>query len=359
MDNETDIWVLMARCAFHEATEAEYRSFQALLQQNPQLQQQYDWLLQLTNREAVTGNDVATPEPEADTISKIFSKAALLENENPVKKIRSFKGRAWAVAASMILLICAGYFLFFSGRQEKSAIALKPLVSASVARPEATILPDGSKVWLNAGSKLFFENDFKGPTREVRLVGEAFFDVIKNARQPFIVHVNEININVLGTAFNVKGYEEDKEIQTTLYRGLVKVTKNDDHHFQPIMLYPNQKIVIPKTVLNQVEQGAVAGNNSAIALLPVDSTIKEELRTETSWIYGRIDFKGETLEQVTNKMAYRYHVKFVFEDEIIKNLSFTGSFENESLEAALKALQTANPFHYKINAHEVIISAAK
>lgn len=356
--NEQDIWALMAKCAFGEASEEEHRLFRRLLQENPHLQQQYDWLLQLLNKNVPEKNDEV---PEARTINKILAKAALMERDMPLKKSRSIKSRIWAVAASVVVLIATGYFLFFSGRQEERfPTALKPLISESVPMREATVLPDGSKVWLNAGSKLFFENDFKGATREVRLVGEAFFDVVKNAKQPFIVHVNEINVNVLGTAFNVKGYEEDKEIQTTLYRGLVKITKNNDDHFQPIMLYPNQKMVIPKAVLNHREQETVATNNTnAIALLPIDSTIREELRIETSWIYGRIDFKGETLEQVTNKMAYRYHVKFSFEDEAVKNLSFTGSFEKESLEAALKALQTANLFNYKINAHEVTISTAK
>ncbi len=358
MENEADIWALMARCAFKEATEEEYSSFQALLQQNPQLQQQYDWFLQLVSREGAPANDFAVPE--ADTINKILSRAALLENEQQFKKERKITNRTWAVAASITALIIAGYFLFFSVKQPPSAvIAMKPLVTKATAMHEATILPDGSKVWLNAGSKLFFENDFKGATREVRLVGEAFFDVVKNPASPFIVHINDVNINVLGTAFNVKGYEEDKEIQTTLYRGLVKVTKNNDSHFQPIMLYPNQKIVIPKTVLNHREEEAVTHNTAAIALLPVDSSVKEELRTETAWIYGRIDFKGESLEQVTNKMAYRYQVSFVFEDEAAKQLNFTGSFEKETLEEALKALQTAIPFHYKINAHEVIISTAR
>lgn len=358
MNNEADIWALMARCAFNEATEAEHHSFQLLLQQNPQLQQQYDWLLQLVSREIAPANELAVPE--ADTINKILSRAALLENEQQFRKERKMTGRTWAIAASITALIIAGYFLFFSVTQQTPAvIAMKPLVTKATAMHEATILPDGTKVWLNAGSKLFFENDFKGATREVRLTGEAFFDVVKNPSRPFIVHINDININVLGTAFNVKGYEEDKEIQTTLYRGLVKVTKNNDNHFQPIMLYPNQKIVIPKAVLNHREEVSVPHNTTAIALLPVDSTMNEEQRPETAWIYGRIDFKGESLEQVTNKMAYRYQVSFVFKDEAVKQLNFTGSFEKETLEEALKALQTAIPFHYKINTHEVIISTAR
>jgi len=201
------------------------------------------------------------------------------------------------------------------------------------------------------------ENNFSGNTREVTLFGEGFFDVTKNASKPFIVHVNKVNINVLGTAFNVKGYEEDKDIQTTLYRGLIRITKNNDDHFQPIMVYPNQKIVIPKSVISSINHSGT--QTDAITLLPVDSTITEAKRVETAWIYGRIDFKAEALFEVANKLAHRYQVKFVFDDEKVKQLHFTGSFEQESLDNALRALKTANAFNYKINKNEVLISSVK
>ena len=90
-----------------------------------------------------------------------------------------------------------------------------------------SLLPDGTTVWLNAGSKLYYENDFNG-TREVRLEGEAFFDVVKQTDRPFIVHTSGIDIKVLGTAFNVKSYPEDKTVETTLYRGLVQVFRQED-----------------------------------------------------------------------------------------------------------------------------------
>lgn len=356
MDKDQDIWILIAQCAFNEASEEKRQLLQQLLQNDPNLQQQYDWLLQLLNTNT---SDTDYETPEAHAINKILTRAALLESENQLKKTSRMKLQIWTVAASVIILIVSGYFLFFFEKRQKPVLALQPLISKSQVIREASLLPDGSKVWLNAGSKLFFENDFSGTTREVKLVGEAFFEVVKDTLRPFIVHVNEININVLGTSFNVKGYEEDKEIETTLYHGLVKVTKNNDDHFQPIMLHPNQKMVIPKAILNYKGQQPIVDNANAITLLTVDSTISEELRLETAWRYGRIDFKGQTLEQVANKMAYRYQVKFIFTDESVKQLSFTGSFKNESLEAALKALQTANPFNYKINAHEVIISSAK
>lgn len=352
MNNTEDIWGLMARCAFNEATNEERDLLQQYLHENPHLQQQYAWLLQIL--ESKQEFDSQHKEPEIRTVQRILEKASR-EQEHNVLRIRKIRAkRVWAAAASVLIIIGLGYFLKL-GSGEREPIT-RPIVTNAAPMTDPVMLADGSKVWLNSDSKLFFESDFNGATREVRLVGEAFFDIVRDTLRPFIVHVNELNINVLGTAFNVKSYEEDTEIQTTLYRGLIKVAKDKDDRFHPIMMYPNQKIVIPKKVLTK-EYISVLNNVDVISLISVDSTIQEEERVETAWIYGRIDFKSESLEQIARKMARRYKVKFVFEDDAVKQLSFTGSFKNESLEAALRALQMAKPFSYKIKADEVIISS--
>lgn len=349
-----EIWALMAKCAFDEASEEEILLLHSYLNQNPQLQQQYDWFLLLVSKEENIQN--TSSETASRAINKILNKAAILEERQHKRKKKQVL-RILSYAASILLVLGLGYLLFLKGNHSFLSKVPKPIVAKSELIPKPVVLPDGSKVWLNAGSTLDFETDFKGKTREVRLIGEAYFDVVKNKEKPFIVHVGEININVLGTAFNVKGYKEDNTIQTTLYRGLVKVTKSKDKHFQPIMLYPNQTIKIPKSVI--ASETKISEEKNAIEISAIDSTEKDVARTETAWMFGRIDFKGETLEEVTNKMAYRYHIKFVFEDEASKKLNYTGSFVKESLDQALKALKTANPFNYKIENNEVIISAIK
>lgn len=357
MKKNQDKWVLISRCALNEATEAEQILLQQMLQEDPALQQQFDWLLQILKSESHTGVD-ETLIANKKSLDKIFSKAALQEGGIRRKPLIIKKVLWWSVAASLVLLISvyAGILLFKNDKKTHARFTAKKEGNKPAIR-KPVFLPDGTKVWLNEGSTLELDNNFKGNTREVTLIGEGFFDVVKNRAKPFIVHVNNVNINVLGTAFNVKGYKEDKDIQTTLYRGLIKVSRKNDVHFQPILVYPNQKIVIPKTEVSTIASATAKAD--AITLLPIDSTQKEERRMETAWIYGRIDFKAETLFEVTNKMAYRYQVKFVFEDEGSKQLSFTGSFENETLVEAMKALKTANSFNYKIENNEVIISAIK
>ena len=107
-----------------------------------------------------------------------------------------------------------------------------------------TILPDGSTVWLNAGSKISYKPGLSGTTREVILEGEAYFDIVKRAGRAFIVHTKEIDISVLGTAFNVKSYPNDKTIETTLIRGLVSITRNSGKPEKPVYLRPHQKFIL-------------------------------------------------------------------------------------------------------------------
>ena len=87
------------------------------------------------------------------------------------------------------------------------------------------VLPDGSKVWLNASSSLHFPTAFTGKNREVELTGEAYFEVAKNKEKPFHVKVNDMQVEVLGTHFNINAYEDENAIRTSLLEGSVKITK--------------------------------------------------------------------------------------------------------------------------------------
>jgi transmembrane sensor len=110
------------------------------------------------------------------------------------------------------------------------------------------VLPDGTNVWLNADSKIIYPGNFQGETREVSLVGEAFFDVVKNVNKPFIIHTGTMDVKVLGTAFNVRSYPGEMTTEASLLRGLIEVTLNGTEK-KKILLKPNEKL----TVLNSDE----------------------------------------------------------------------------------------------------------
>jgi ferric-dicitrate binding protein FerR (iron transport regulator) len=361
MQEEGQIWRLMARVVFKEADSEEENMLQNLLRDNPDLQQQFYLLSDILQNRYEQQN-----EKIEITNSKAFSiiqKADRIYNrKKPVQW--GYKKYASLAAASVILLIIASLFFFRTNKNYHDNERIKPAFATANGSRKQITLPDGSRVWLNAGSNLYYITNFeKTTTREVKLEGEAFFDVAKNPARPFIVHAGDINIKALGTTFNVKAYQDEPNVETTLYSGLVNITKNSDKKFVPIMLYPNQKIIVPihpaenETVNEKSQSNTNATIKSSITIQQIDSTKTEPLRIETAWIYNRLEFRGDDFIRLAHKLERWYNVKIVFADENVKQLSFNGSFEKENIEQAMLALSIANSFNYKIQNDEIIISS--
>ncbi len=143
---------------------------------------------------------------------------------------------------------------FFTAKGNKTAIARQ--VNEISTRPGSKSkveLPDGSVVWLNAGSTLTYDKDFGKENRAVTLIGEGFFDVTKNKEKPFIISTESISIKVLGTVFNVKAYKEDKQTETSLIHGSIEVTiKNRPN--DKIILSPSEKLIVENSILKNVQK---------------------------------------------------------------------------------------------------------
>jgi ferric-dicitrate binding protein FerR (iron transport regulator) len=271
-------------------------------------------------------------------------------------------------AASALIIAISGWLLLANRSAGKKDIAKEEAIEAKKGSKTRSILPDGTTVMLNAGSKLSYDEDFRGSIRNVTLEGEAFFDVIKDAKRPFIVHTSGIDIKVLGTAFYVKSYPEDKTVETTLYRGSVKVFREEESEDKAIQLRPNEKLILAKKAAigneelsNDVKPSAtkkpLSGN---FTIAHIDSTKKENERLETAWLYSRLEFEKNNFEELAQKLERWYNVSIVFTDEKVKQLSFTGKFENETVEQVFKYLREANTlFNYKINNHEISVGSAQ
>lgn len=307
-----------------------------------------------------------------NTISRIINRAAIENDEADdtkliyLRKKRRNRRLISLTISSFIVIFAVGWFWLTN----KPAAAVDkqtkqdPIVANNGSRSRS-LLPDGTTVWLNAGSKLHYENDFNGATREVRLEGEAFFDVVKQPERPFIVHTSGIDIRVLGTAFNVKSYPEDETVETTLYRGLVQVSRQEDITAMPIELKPNEKLILPKQAAKEEvklseEKIPFAKQLPASSIIThIDSTKKESERFETAWLYSRLEFRGDSFEELAHKLERWYNVTIVFTDERVKQLNVTGSLESETVEQAFVALKVAFPINYKINNNEVLVSSSK
>lgn len=355
---DEDIWKLMSRCVFNEASDKEVQQFQQLLNDNPSLQQQYDLISQ------VFGSSGISTIPEQDDYElqalNLLSKAEKITLQGriettkfrPVRKIKY-----WLVAASVAGLIAVATTVFYNTGRKNSEHKVAGITREGERKP--LVLSDGTKVWLNAGSRLSYLPGFGTTTREVALEGEAFFDVTEDKSRPFVVHAERVLIKVLGTAFNVKAYDEDHSVTTSLYRGLVSITRDQEgQKSQPILLYPNQKLIVPIEVQKDEGQAVSWKELPPVKIEFLDSSRAEPRRIETSWIYNRLEFRGDDFVTLAHKMQHWFNVKIHFEDKQVQGLSFNGSFEKETIDQAMKALQLANSFVYKIENNEVFIYSA-
>jgi transmembrane sensor len=226
-------------------------------------------------------------------------------------------------------------------------------------------LPDGSLVNLNSGSEIQIDADFGISSRNLRLKGEAFFDVKHNSKLPFIVHTPTMDVQALGTAFNVKAYPGEKLTETALLRGLVEVTLHESND-RKVLLHPNQKILwknyspkdvaVDSSLLNQ-QPGTKKGPDTV--LKDIITTNDGEIR-ETAWKENKLMFEDESFENIAVLLERWYGVSVSVNDETIRQYRFTGLFEKEDLTTVLNILRESKAFSFEIpDEKTVIISSSK
>jgi len=352
----------------NEASQEEREVLQRLLEEDEDLGTQYEILSQYWKNEKANIQTVGKKESDDDSLRRILFLANTADNSieeyiepvvpkrNNFAKVIKWGFIATSAAACLAFLIVKNQFVFHKDRVAKTANQLQVITTPEGTRTR-TILPDGSVVWLNSGSTISFNNQFQGAARDVKLEGEGYFDVAKSSSKPFIVHVANIDIHVLGTAFNVRSYPRDSATETTLVSGLVQITSNKDHNADKakFIIHPNEKISILKNTADLIV--ADPAIKQKVSIRNIDTSIKLQDRTELAWIYNRLVFHGETFAALAERMERWYNIKIVFEDEKVAQLSFNGSFENENVAEAFKALTSAIPFNYKIEDQEVYVSS--
>ena len=196
----------------------------------------------------------------------------------------------------------------------------------------AIVLADGTKIWLNADTRLKYPTFFTGDKREVELEGEAYFEVQHDDKMPFIVKTSKSAIRVYGTSFNVKAYPDDSFQKTTLEEGSIGLQVND----KEFKLVPNQQAVL--NTANEV------------------NVIKIKARQQSAWRHGRFLFDNENLEDIMAQLARWYDVSVEFQDESIRNLHFTGDIKRHAnFSIILKALTSSVNVNYKLNGRELIL----
>ncbi|MEI7523441.1 MAG: FecR family protein [Mariniphaga sp.] len=203
------------------------------------------------------------------------------------------------------------------------------------------VLEDGTTVWLNAGSRFAFPQAFNGNKREVFLEGEAYFEVAKNIKMPFIVTTAEINVEVLGTRFNICAYKADNLCETVLFEGSVNIWDNSKYFKEKIQIVPNQKATYDKTRKN----------------IALKSESESESGRIISWVNGWYEFKNEDFEQVLKKLEKYYNIKFEYDQaEVSKILPVSGKLDlKESLNEVMIVLSKVAKIEYQISGKIVTI----
>jgi ferric-dicitrate binding protein FerR (iron transport regulator) len=231
-------------------------------------------------------------------------------------------------------------------------------------------LPDGSKIWINSGSSLKYPARPDEKEVFIYLNGEAFFDIVKNEKRKLNVQTSTINVQVLGTAFNVKSYDDDDLVETTLVRGRISITgKVGNRTIEPVYLKPNQQVRLikgkPEVMVGDFkvksESYEIKSDGQANPVREASMKVSDEidLETVTCWKDNRMIFKCESFSELARKMERWYNVKIIIEDEGLKESKYTGVFEKETIEQAMNALSLSLPFTYRIEKNEIHIIKRK
>lgn len=234
---------------------------------------------------------------------------------------------AWkylSIAASIALLLVTSILL--TDKEPEQALAYYETTAVPDAKTKIT-LPDSSIVWLNANACLRYPREFSQQIRQVEIKGEAFFEVRKDEKRPFIVQTDGVGIKVLGTTFNVDA-EPDKTLITLLSGKIGLYKSTNQSQTADRILQPGEQAVYFKS-----------DNNLNILTIRPENTI--------SWVTGIFEFKDNSLEDIMQELQRAFHVKIHIENENLKGQTFNANFtEKETLEEILSVLQISA--RYKI-----------
>jgi transmembrane sensor len=354
-------WNLLAKKMAGEATTEEIQELEDLMRVHPEChyaaqhiqdiwglplkenqQAAQDAYLRHLNRMKKIGNAPADTQDEEEI--------DLLTN-SPNRNIRKFV----AFTSLGIAVLALVLFLVWPAKPVEIAGQKTSEVSTRMGSRSRLVLPDSSIVWLNAGSKLVYHRDFGTVSREVNLVGEAYFDVTHMPDLPFIIQTPFMQVKVLGTTFNVKSYPDESTSETSVIKGRVEVipTQRPEEKF---VLKPNEKLVLANVETSEKEPDQRRVTPMMIVRRPLTYTHNDSTVVETSWVENKLVFDDESFAEVALKMERWYAVKIIFTDRKIEAMHLTGSFVNENMEQALKALQLSSNFHYHVNQNIITIT---
>ena len=257
------------------------------------------------------------------------------DTEMQVLKTKNrFLHRIGRYAAVACIILAVGSGAYYTGVSRTADDTNKEVtMSVSNGQKADIVLADGTKVYINSDSRIVYSNSYNKKTRVVSLEGEAYFEVAKDKEKPFIVKANGINVQALGTSFNIRAHKDDKSVAVILISGKVKV---DDGRYETYMK-PNERLVC-NLANGQFE--------------------KSELRPNANYLLWRsneLAFYGESFEEICTMLTRMYNCKFIFNNEKAKQYTYHGIIKNSSLNNVLEDISQAGGINYKIKPDNTIV----
>ena len=333
MNNDQRILELVSRKLAGEASREELRELHELLSSDPAAAERQEILGQYW-----TQQDTGSHPSVEDNLQKVLSTLGLPAAE---KKSALRRLSPWIKGVAAILVLLAGLAIIQFRHDVRSVAGTAILLEKRNAKGTRSIiqLTDGSKIWLNADSRIKYPEAFKGATRDIYLNGEAFFDVAKNPAHPFIIHLANGTVRVLGTSFNIRAYDNEAVVETSVTTGRVAFIpryRSAGKKQDTIYVMPDHKARYTYT-------------REELSAAP---TVAQE---DKAWTEGKLIFNALTLEEIGMQLERAFGKKVAFADDAPRHFVFTGSFGNNSLEEIMYYLSRTKHFNYEITNSELLI----
>jgi len=363
-------WIeLIIKWLKKETSETEHRMLFGWVYQNKRNE---SYFYQIKDLWETTGYSDIKNNVQTDTEWEKLMHAVIndksVELQNKTQRLNKLK-RIVQIAAVILITFSLGFFVDYLIPEKNSYSS----ISVPYGAKTKVELADGSFIWVNSGSTIKYPNNVTQKKVDIFLEGEAFFEIAKNSHRQLNVKTSTINIQVHGTRFNVKSYNEDNQVETTLVEGKISISGKVGNRVieNPIILKPNEQATLNGisneiTVKNDINDESEAGNSNKenpkpVAKAPVNVPhikINEDVDVAEfiAWKDNKMVFKNETLENLVAKLERWYNVDIEIKREELKKSRYTGTFEKETLEQAMEALSISLPFNYTIYKNKIEIT---
>lgn len=282
--------------------------------------------------------------------------APVIELKPAVRPLAPLYRRFSSIAVAAMAVITIGLYAIYKTQRIPTPQAERIQYVCKPGERKSFQFPDGTQVILNAGSEIYLNDQYAKNTREVYLKGEAFFEVQHNAAVPFIVHTASMDVKALGTAFNVKSYNNEGRTEAVLVRGLVEVTLKQDNN-RKLLLHPDEKVLWAESKTKNeagVASSAPINNQDQGQVKPVKKNDDGNLK-ELAWVQNNLAFEDESFEEIAYQLNRWYNVNIQFESGDIQQYHFTATFKKEKIEQVLEILRASKRFNYRFDGEKNIV----